>query len=182
MHPLNKVGIKRLYQRILRTHPPRAELVLLLQSLENAINVGSLFRLADSLGAGELIFTGRTQTPPHPEISVTSVGHENRVPWRRIAQIEEAITTLKAEGYHCLAVELCEEAVIYTEYPYPPKVCLVLGNENKGVYRKTLALCDGAAFIPMYGKGRSMNVHVAAALIGYQALMGCGASDQTAQA
>ena len=55
---------------------------------------------------------------------------------------------------------------------FPNKVCLVLGNETKGVYRQTLALCDGAVYIPMYGKGPSMNVHVAGALVAYQALLG----------
>jgi tRNA (guanosine-2'-O-)-methyltransferase len=48
----------------------------------------------------------------------------------------------------------------------------VLGNETKGVYPQTLSLCDGAVYIPMYGKGPSMNVHVAGALVAYQALMG----------
>ena len=37
---------------------------------------------------------------------------------------------------------------------------------------QTLSLCDGAVYIPMYGKGPSMNVHVAGALVAYRALMG----------
>ena len=71
-----------------------------------------------------------------------------------------------------LALETAQGALCYMEYPYPPKVCLVLGNESKGVYASTLAHCDGAVFIPMYGKGPSLNVHVAGALVAYQALFG----------
>ena len=71
-----------------------------------------------------------------------------------------------------MALETVQGAECYLEYDYPPKVCLVLGNETKGVYPQTLSFCDGAVYIPMYGKGPSMNVHVAGALVAYQALLG----------
>ena len=87
------------------------------------------------------------------------------------AKIDEAAATLKAEGYHLVALETAQGAACYLEYHYPEKVCLVLGNETKGVYSQTLSLCDGAVYIPMYGKGPSMNVHVAGALVAYRALM-----------
>ena len=38
---------------------------------------------------------------------------------------------------------MVQGAVCYLEYDFPDKVCLVLGNETKGVYRQMLALCDG---------------------------------------
>ena len=172
VQPLRKVEVRRLFQEAARHYPPQAELAFLLQSLEDPLNVGSLFRIADACGARELVFTGRTPCPPHPEIDRTSRGHDRRVSWRRIAQVDEATAALKEEGYHLVALETAQGAVCYLEYPYPEKVCLVLGHETKGVYAATLAHCDGAVFVPMYGKGPSMNVHVAAALVAYQALVG----------
>ena len=86
--------------------------------------------------------------------------------------MDEAANALRDEGYHLVALEMVQGAVCYLEYNFPDKVCLVLGNETKGVYRQTLALCNGAVYIPMYGKGPSMNVHVAGALVAYQALLG----------
>ncbi len=172
MRPLKKVETKRLFEAAARDYPPKVELAFLLQSLEDPLNVGSLFRIADACGARELVFTGRTPCPPHPEIDRTSRGHDRRVPWRRIARVEEATAVLKEEGYHLVALETAQGAVCYLEYPYPEKVCLVLGNETKGVYGSTLAHCDGAVYIPMYGKGPSMNVHVAGALVAYQVLLG----------
>lgn len=172
MLPLRKVEVKRLFAEAAKRHPPQVELVFLLQSLEDPLNVGSLFRLADACGVKEMVLCGRTPTPPHPEIDRTSRGHDRRVPWRRIPQVEEALEALKTEGYHRVALETAQGAHCYLEYPYPPKVCLILGNESRGVYPATLARCDGAVFIPMYGKGPSLNVHVAAALVAYQALVG----------
>jgi tRNA (guanosine-2'-O-)-methyltransferase len=49
-------------------------------------------------------------------------------------------------------------------------VALVLGNEDHGVTRACLALCNAAIFVPMYGKGKSLNVHVSLAVVGYYLL------------
>ena len=172
MRPLKKVEVKRLFERTARDYPSRVKLAFLLQSLEDPLNVGSMFRIADACGASELIFTGPTPMPPHEEIERTARGHERRVAWRHIGRIDEATATLKAEGYHLVALETAQGAKCYLEYDYPKKVCLILGNETKGVYPQTLSFCDGAVYIPMYGKGPSMNVHVAGALVAYRALMG----------
>jgi len=180
MLPLRKVEIRRLFEKTAREFPPRAELAFFLQSLEDPRNVGSIFRIADAVGAREVVLTGKTPVPPHEEIDRTSRGHDRRVPWRRIARIDEAARTLGAEGYHLVALETAQGTRCYLDYPYPAKVCLVLGNESGGVYPATLGQCDGAVFVPMYGKGPSMNVHVAAALVAYQALIGprpCGTDD-----
>jgi tRNA (guanosine-2'-O-)-methyltransferase len=169
---LRKVDLRRLFAEAARRYPPRSELAFLLQSLEDPLNVGSLFRIADACGARELVFCGHTPVPPHPEIDRTARGHERRVPWRRIAAVEEAAVQLKQDGYHLVALETARGAQCYLEYPFPERVCLVLGNESEGVRPATLAHCDGAVYIPMYGKGPSLNVHVAAALVAYQVLLG----------
>jgi tRNA G18 (ribose-2'-O)-methylase SpoU len=46
----------------------------------------------------------------------------------------------------------------------------VLGNEDHGLTRSVLSLCDSSVFVPMYGKGLSLNVHVCTAVVLYHAL------------
>lgn len=179
MVPLKKVEIKRLFEQAAKDFPPRAQIAFILQSMEDPRNVGSIFRVADAVGAEEIVFTGKTPTPPHDEIDRTSRGHDRRIPWRRIARIDEALNTLQAEGYQIVALETARGTRCYLDFPFADKVGLVLGNESNGVYAATLGQCDGAVFIPMYGKGPSMNVHVAAALVAYQALLG-GARERSA--
>jgi len=53
----------------------------------------------------------------------------------------------------------------YCDVFFPPRTCLVLGNEDHGVTRSVLELCDSAVFVPMYGHGLSLNVHVSAAIV-----------------
>lgn len=171
MLPLRKVEIRRLFEQAAREYPPRAEVAFLLQSMDDPRNVGSLFRIADSLGAREMVFTGKTPTPPHDEIDRTSRGHDRRVSWRRIAETHVALQTLKDEGYQIVALETAQGTRPFFDFEWSEKVCLVLGNESNGVYAATLGQCDGAVYIPMYGKGPSMNVHVAAALVAYQVIL-----------
>ena len=174
MRPLKKVETRRLFNQAIVDYPPQCELAFLLQSLEDPLNVGSLFRVADACGASELIFTGTTPTLPHDEIERTARGHERRIPWRRISRLEEALDLLRSEGYYLVALETTLNSRCYLEFEYPGKVCFVLGNESNGVYSATLSRCDASVYIPMYGKGPSMNVHVAAALVAHRAIMGKG--------
>ncbi len=152
-------------------------MALLLQDWEDPYNVGGIFRVADAGGVNEVLLCGKTPAPGHPQVSVTSLGNHRRVPWRDLGRCEDAAKQLVDEGYTLVAVEIVEEATDYMEFEYPPRVCLVLGNEAKGVYGSVLKHCSAAVMIPMTGKGRSLNVHVAGAIVAFQALFGspkCG--------
>lgn len=167
-----KTGVRELQRAYKQTHKSRIELAFLLQDWSDAYNVGSLFRVADACGAKEIVLAGKTPYPPNPMIGVTSMGQHRRVPWRHIPGTEEAAIQLASEGYELVVVEIAEGAVSYLEFEFPPKTCLVLGNEGAGVYGKVMKHCKAAVYIPMFGKGRSMNVHVSAAVVAFQAVLG----------
>lgn len=167
----SKTGVRKLHKAS-RSRYPDLDLVFLLQDWEDAYNVGSMFRLADSVGARELVVTGRTPLPPDPMIGVTSLGHHRRIPVRRFEAHEQAALALKEEGYALVAVEIAEGAVSYEAFEFPRRLCLVLGNEAGGVYGSVIKHCDAAVQVPMFGKGRSMNVVVAAAVVAYRARVG----------
>jgi tRNA (guanosine-2'-O-)-methyltransferase len=134
------------------------------------VNVGSVFRVADALGATEVLLTGITPVPPHPTITKVSRDKDHDVPWRYQERPEAALEDLKGRGYWIAALEITDFCHPFYAVDYPRRVALVLGNEDHGVTRACLALCDAAVFIPMYGKGRSLNVHVSLAVVGYHVL------------
>ena len=47
---------------------PDRELIFILQDVEDPVNVGSAFRIADAAGVRQLILTGISARPPHPLI------------------------------------------------------------------------------------------------------------------
>ena len=170
MKPLIGTDLKRFLRDYKRENKPDYGLVALLQSVEYPANVGSIFRVADGAGVSELVLTGITPTPPHPTIDKVGRFKSLKVPWRYEQDPVKAISDLKADGYHVVAVELADTAVPYHTYSYPQKTCLVVGHEDHGVTKATLAACDTAVFLPMYGKGLSLNVHVALSIILYHIL------------
>lgn len=140
------------------------EIAILLLDVEDAINVGSLFRTADALNA-YLVLTGRTPKPPHSDINITSRGLERKVSYEYIENPQDVVEAYKQAGFQIIALETTDESVLYTQANYTEKVLLIAGNEKLGVYKKYLEQADLAVFIPMLGSGPSLNVNVATAII-----------------
>jgi 23S rRNA (guanosine2251-2'-O)-methyltransferase len=160
-------------KRFLRSLPPPpspTELVIVCQSVAYPVNVGSIFRIADALNVAEVILTGITPKPPHPTISKVGRNKDQRVPWRFVERPEAALQELKDRGFWLAALEITDNCQPYYSVDYSRRLALVVGNEDHGVTRACLALCDAAIYVPMYGKGRSLNVHVSLAVVGYYLL------------
>lgn len=170
MRPLIGTNLKRFLRDYRREHKPNSAFAALLQSVEYPANVGSIFRIADGAGLDELVLTGITPTPPNPAIDKVARYKSLRVPWRYEADPLEAALAMKTKGYSLVAIELAEDATPYHTFSYPRQSCFIVGHEDHGVTKAVLAECDAAVFIPMYGKGLSLNVHVALAIVVYHAL------------
>jgi 23S rRNA (guanosine2251-2'-O)-methyltransferase len=147
---------------------PAIDLVFVLQDVEDPVNVGAAFRIADGCGAKEIVMTGSTPVPPHPTIAGIGRGMHRRIPWRYTKWAADALNEFRGKGYTTYAVEVASGAKPYHTVSYPAKVCLVVGNEHHGVTRRTMEAVDAAIYVPMYGKIESLNVHVALAIAAYQ--------------
>lgn len=168
MRQLRGTALKRFLRAYRREYPVSAHhIVILLEDVEYPANVGSIFRIADACGVEEVVLTGITVTPPHPTLEKVARGKHRRVPWRYESDPRAAIAGMRERGYTICALEITESSEPYHAYRYPADVCLVAGHEDHGVTRKTLAMCDVAVFVPMYGRGRSLNVHVAVGVVCY---------------
>lgn len=140
----------------------RHPVIGVLEDIRSLYNVGSCFRTADAMLLRRLVLCGYTPAPPRKEISKTALGATETVPWEYIRDPVEAVLQLKQEGYAVYALEITEGGTSLDhldDIPYP--VALVVGNEIAGVGSETLARCDGAIEIPMYGVKHSLNVAVA---------------------
>ncbi|MES1228046.1 MAG: TrmH family RNA methyltransferase [Armatimonadota bacterium] len=167
----SKTGVRKVYKEFKKAHKPSVELAFYLQDWEDAYNVGSLFRVADAVGSDLVVMSGKTPQPPDPMIPVTSLGAHRRIPYHHFPRHDDAVAFLKAEGWSLVAVEIAEGAVNFRDFTFPPRTCLILGNEGAGIYGNVMKASDAVVYIPQFGKGRSMNVHVAAAVVAYEAVL-----------
>lgn len=142
-----------------------------MQDWDDGYNVGGLFRLAEALGVRELYSSGKTPQPEaSPMVGVTSMGAHRKISLRHFNDHTSAANAILADGWSLVAVEIADGAVDVAEFNFPAKCCLVLGAEGGGVYGSVLKNCQAAVHIPMFGKGRSLNVVVAAAVVAYRAV------------
>ena len=170
MKPLQGTDLKRFLRDYRRAHKPTKAIAALLQSVEYPVNVGSIFRMADGANMAELMLAGITPRPPNPTIDKVGRLKSLRLPWRYMEDTVQAAVTMRQAGYQMVAVELTDTAVPYHEFSYADKVCLVVGHEDHGVTKAVLGECEAAVFLPMYGKGQSLNVHVALSIVVYHIL------------
>lgn len=165
METLHGTALKRFNRDFKRQHPITHQITGILQDVEYPVNVGSMFRIADAARIEELILTGITPTPPNPTIAKSGRDKHRQVRWRYEKEAPAAISDVKREGYQVVAVELAQGSRPYYDIDWSDKICLVVGHEDHGVTRATLAKCDSSVFIPMWGKGASLNVHVALSIV-----------------
>lgn len=166
MRHLKKVEIKRLS----RTYKRNYEIVILLENIDYARNVASIFRIADAAGVAKIYLAGISQTPPFgKELQKVSRLKEKRVKWEYTKSINKTIENLKRDGFYVIAVDLLDNAFpileIKKHIKFKTKLCFVFGNEVYGITKSTLEQCDAGCFVPMYGKGASLNVAMTAAVI-----------------
>jgi len=164
MRALRGTPLKRFHRDFRRQHPIQHDIAVVLENVEYPVNVGSIFRIADAARIEKLILTGITPTPPNPTIVKVGRSKHRRVRWRYEKEASKAIAELRDQSYRVIALEITEGAKPYYETDWPAKTCLVVGHEEHSITRATLALCDDVVFIPLWGKGLSLNVHVALAV------------------
>ena len=158
---------EELEQRIART--PGLSVVVILDSIEDPQNLGSLIRTAEACGAqGVVIPKDRAAglTPTAVKISAGAAAH---LPIVRVTNLAQAIEDLKKLGFWVVGAETRGAKGLY-EMKFDMNVALLIGSEGKGIRPLLLRKCDFTVSIPMRGKISSLNTAVAGAVVLYEIL------------
>jgi 23S rRNA (guanosine2251-2'-O)-methyltransferase len=161
MDELNRKSVEEFKQS------EKLPVIVVLENIRSAYNVGSVFRTADAFLLEAIYITGYTCIPPHKEIKKTALGAEDTVTWKHFANAGEAIADLKALGYTVYAIEQAEASIALNELAYiaGEKIAVIMGNEVTGVDQTTIAQCDGVIEIPQLGMKHSLNIATAAGVV-----------------
>ena len=139
-------------------------LALLLDSVGQPFNVGSIVRTAAAFGAECLWLCGNTPPLDLPAVGKTALGTDRFLEWFREPSPAAAAKAAAEEGFRVIAVELASGAVPLHEAPLDGDVCLAIGNEDHGCSPALLAAVAAVAYIPQVGRVGSLNVAVAAGI------------------
>jgi len=160
------------------------QLVLILDNIRSAHNVGAIFRTAAGLGVNHIYCVGLTPYPaiandrrlPHiankasAKIAKTALGSQSAVDFSPVDLPARLVDDLTRSGFTIACLEITPGAVKLDDYQPPAKLALVLGNEVGGVDRFWLDRSSQTLAIPMRGQKQSLNVAAAAAIAVYSLL------------
>lgn len=142
-------------------------IVLILDGLEDARNLGAIIRSAKALNVDCLILSKNNAVMPNSVVYKTSVGTIFTLPIFIVANLVSAIKLLKEHEYWVYSASLENKTSLH-EVNFSPKSALVLGAEGSGLKRLTKENCDFTFSIPMNEEVESLNVSVAAGISLYE--------------
>ena len=146
---------------------PDTGIVVVLDNIRSAHNVGSAFRTADSFKADKVWLCGICAVPPSAEIHKSALGAEDSVEWEHVDDTMEAVRRLKEDGYTVICAEQTVGSVMLNEFvpENGRKYALVFGNEVAGVRQDVVDASDMCLEIPQFGTKHSLNVSVSVGVI-----------------
>lgn len=140
---------------------------LILDELEDPHNLGSILRTADATGVHGVIIPKRRAVGLTSTVAKTSVGAIEHIPVARVTNITRTIEELKDRNIWVVGTD-AEAKEDYRSLDGQLPICLVIGNEGKGISRLVKENCDWTINLPMKGHVSSLNASVAASLIMYE--------------
>lgn len=146
---------------------PESGLVVVLDNIRSAHNVGSAFRTSDSFKIDRIYLCGICAVPPSAEIHKSALGAEDSVEWEHYDRTMDAVERLRSEGYTIVSVEQTEKSIMLDGFKPEKgrKYALIFGNEVSGVDQTVVDASDFALEIPQYGTKHSLNVSVSVGVI-----------------
>jgi tRNA G18 (ribose-2'-O)-methylase SpoU len=145
-----------------------AQRVLVLESVNDHENVGSLFRNAAAFGVDAVLLDPTTSDPLYRRSTRVSLGHVLHVPFARVddGAWPGALDDLRHDGLTTVALtpDRAAEPLGALVADAPPRLALLLGAEGPGLTAGALAAADRRVRIPMARDVDSVNVATAAAI------------------
>jgi 23S rRNA (guanosine2251-2'-O)-methyltransferase len=145
-------------------------LVLVLDSIQDPQNFGTLLRTSEAVGVTAIVMLDRRQVAVTPAVANASAGAVEHLQVCLANNLTRAIDDLRDAGLWVYALQSEPAASSYTSTDLRGPLGLVVGSEGQGVGHLVRQHCDGALEIPMHGKIESLNAAVAGSIVLYEAL------------
>jgi 23S rRNA (guanosine2251-2'-O)-methyltransferase len=138
-------------------------LVLLLDSIQDPANLGSLVRSAACAGASGIVITKDRSVGVTPSVERVSAGAVETLPIARVTNLAQTLERLKEAGFWIYGLSDEASATIFRQ-KFSGKIALLVGNEGEGIRPLVRKGCDVILSIPLHGGVSSLNAAVAGSI------------------
>lgn len=140
--------------------------LVILDSLEDPHNLGSIIRTANGAGVDGIIIPKHRAVPLTFTVAKVAAGALEHVPVAQVGNLSQTIQLLKDKGYWIFGADM--DGQKYFEADLKGPICLVIGGEGKGIGQLVKKHCDVIVSIPLKGDITSLNASVAGAILMYE--------------
>ena len=140
---------------------PGAQLLVVLDGVEDPHNLGAIIRTAHAAGAAAVIVPQRRAAGLTETVAKAAAGAIEHLPVVRVANVNQTLEELKGRGFWIYGLDE-QGAELYSAIAYNRPTVFVLGGEGQGLHQLVKKHCDVTVRIPMAGAISSLNVSVAA--------------------
>jgi 23S rRNA (guanosine2251-2'-O)-methyltransferase len=152
-----------------RHEKSKYDLVVLLDSVTDPQNLGSIIRTAHCCGANGVIIPGNRAASVTASVAKASAGAVQYLPTAMVVNLVRTIEYLKERGFWIYGADAVARMDIKAP-DYEGNIALVMGSEGRGIRPLIRKKCDFLISIPMRGQVASLNVSVAAGVILFEIL------------
>ena len=143
------------------------DLILVLDSIMDPQNLGSIIRVAHCLGANGIVIPEDRAAQVTAAVNKASAGSVQQIPVARVVNLSQTLDYFKDKGFWVFGAET-HGGKSLLQMDFNCSVVLVLGGEEKGIRPLVKKKCDFLITIPLMGNFDSLNVSVAAGIIQYE--------------
>lgn len=146
-----------------------APLLVILDELKDAYNLGSILRIADAAGVHGVIIPQHRSIGLDSMVGKASAGAIEYVPVARVNNLSRTILELKEKGFWIAGTD-AEGTNLYCDKIWSGPMAIVIGSEGEGMNKNIKDKCDYLLSIPMAGSVNSLNAAVAAGIVVFEAV------------
>src|SRR4051812_2836432 len=142
----------------------RSRLIVVLEGVTNADNVGGVFRNACAFGVDAVLLSPTTSDPLYRKAIRTSMGAALQVPFARLDRWPDELPVLRDSGFTVVALTLREPSIPLDQLVAshaPRRIALLVGTEASGLTDQAQLGADHQVRIPMASAVDSLNLAVA---------------------
>lgn len=142
-------------------------LVILLDHITDAGNLGAIARSAEVVGASGIVIPNKRSAHVTAATYKSSAGAISSMKVAQVSNLKQAMDRLKEEGFWIAGASEHAKENIW-ESNLKGKMGLIMGNEGNGLARLTQENCDFFVSLPQVGKTASLNVAQASTALMYE--------------
>lgn len=147
----------------------RSPILVALDELKDAYNLGSVLRISDAAGIDGVIIPKHRSIGLDSVVAKASAGAIEYVPVARVTNLAQTLRDLKDDGFWVFGTD-ADATTDYDKADYSGPIVIVIGSEGEGMRDNIKKQCDILLSIPMVGHVNSLNAAVASAVVLFEAV------------